>query len=146
MSQFPVTGRYPNYELREYEVVVQLDEGQEDLTPGLTAKVDLVAASKTDALQVPFEAVTEVDDCYLAFVRDGERVAAREVTLGERSEDHVEILAGLDEGERVVLDPRDRCQDAIATWERSRHDVLQTARDRSGRVTVRSGVHTRAIS
>jgi HlyD family secretion protein len=127
ISQFPVTGRYPNYELREYEVVVQLDEGQEDLTPGLTAKVDLIAASKTDALQVPFEAVTEVDDCYLAFVREGEHVVAREVTLGERSEDHVEILAGLDEGERVILDPRDRCQDAIVAWERSRHDVLQTA-------------------
>jgi HlyD family secretion protein len=127
MSQFPVSGRYPNYDLREYEVIVQLDEGQEDLTPGLTAKVDLIAASKTDALQVPFEAITEVDECYLAFVREGEQVTPREVTLGERSEDHVEILAGLEEGDCVVLDPRDRCQDAIATWERSRHDVLQTA-------------------
>jgi HlyD family secretion protein len=127
ISQFPVTGRFPNYDLREYEVVVHLNEGQEDLTPGLTAKVDLIAASKSDALQVPFEAVTEVDDCYLVFVRAGEQVAAREVTLGERSEDHVEVLAGLEEGERVVLDPRDRCQEAIASWERSRHDVLQTA-------------------
>ncbi|OAI56644.1 hypothetical protein AYO47_02040 [Planctomyces sp. SCGC AG-212-M04] len=127
ISQFPVTGRFPNYDLREYEVVVHLDEGQEDLTPGLTAKVDLIAASKKDALQVPFDAVTEVDDCYLAFVREGEQVVPREVTLGERSEDHVEILSGLDEGSVVVLDPRDRCQDAIAAWERNRHDVLQTA-------------------
>lgn len=127
ISQFPVTGRYPNYDLREYEVVVHLNEGQEDLTPGLTAKVDLIAASKSDALQVPFEAVTEVDECYLTFVREGERVTAREVTLGERSQDHVEILAGLEEGEVVMLDPRDRCQDAIAAWERSHHDVLQTA-------------------
>jgi HlyD family secretion protein len=128
ISQFPVTGRFPNYDLREYEVVVHLDEGQDDLTPGLTAKVDLVAASKKDALQVPFDAVTEVDDCYLVFVREGEQVAPREVTLGERSEDHVEILAGLDEGQVVVLDPRNRCEDAIVAWENSRHrDVLQTA-------------------
>jgi len=124
-SQFPVTGRFPNYDLREYEVVVHLDEGAE-LTPGLTAKVDLIAASKSDALQVPFEAVTEVDDCYLVFVREGTDVVPREVTLGERSQDHVEILAGLDEGQLVVLDPRQRCQDAIVAWERSRRDVLQS--------------------
>jgi HlyD family secretion protein len=128
ISQFPVTGRFPNYDLREYEVVVHLDEGQDDLTPGLTAKVDLIAASKDDALQVPFDAVTEVDDCYLVFVREGEHVAPREVTLGERSEDHVEILSGLDEGQVVVLDPRNRCEEAIVAWEQSRHrDVLQTA-------------------
>ncbi|HVJ87376.1 MAG TPA: efflux RND transporter periplasmic adaptor subunit [Caulifigura sp.] len=127
ISQFPLTGRYPNYDLREYEVKVLLDESQEHLTPGLTAKVDLIAASKADALQVPFEAVTEVDDSYLVFVRDGEDVETREVTLGERSQDHVEILAGLDEGELVVLDPRDNCCDEIAQWEKSRRDVLQTA-------------------
>ncbi|QDT52660.1 Putative efflux system component YknX [Caulifigura coniformis] len=124
-SQFPVTGRFPNYDLREYEVVVNLEEGVE-LTPGLTARVDLIAASKADALQVPFEAVTEVDDCHLVFVRQGTDVVPCEVTLGERSEDHVEILAGLDEGQLVVLDPRERCQDAIVSWERSRRDVLQS--------------------
>jgi HlyD family secretion protein len=127
ISQFPVSGRYPNYDLREYEVKVVLDEGQEDLTPGLTAKVDLIAASKSDALQVPFDAVTEVDDCYLAFVREGEKVIPRQVTLGERSQDHVEILSGIEEGELVVLDPRERCSEALAAWERGRGDVLQTA-------------------
>lgn len=127
ISQFPVTGRYPNYDIREYEVIVHLDEGQDDLMPGLTAKVDLIAASKADALQVPFDAVTEVDDCYLVFIRDGEQVTPREVTLGERSQDHVEVLAGLEEGQLVVLDPRQRCHEAIASWENSRRDVLQTA-------------------
>ncbi len=125
ISQFPVTGRYPNYDLREYEVIVHLEEGLDDLTPGLTAKVDLIAASKDDALQVPFNAVTEVNDCYLVFIRDGDRVVPREVTLGERTEDHVEVLAGLDEGQLVVLEPRQRCQDAIVAWQNSREDVLQ---------------------
>ncbi len=126
-SQFPVTGRYPNYDVREYEVQVQLDPGQEDLTPGLTAKVNLIAASSENALQVPFDAVTEVDDAYLVFVREGDEVVPHEVTLGGRSQDHVEILSGLEEGAVVVLDPRDRCQDQILAWEKSRRDVLQTA-------------------
>jgi RND family efflux transporter MFP subunit len=129
MSQFPVTGRYPNYDVREYDVVVQLEDGQNELTPGLTTKVDLIAASRENALQVPFDAVTEVDDCYLTFVRDGDGVAPREVTLGERSQDHVEILAGLDEGDCVVLDPRAHCADLIASWEHThnREPVTQTA-------------------
>jgi HlyD family secretion protein len=127
ISQFPLTGRFPNYDLREYEVTVHLEPGQDDLTPGLTSKVDLIAASKPDALQVPFDAVTEVDDAYLVFVRHGENVIAREVVLGERSQDHVEVLSGLDEGERVVLDPRVRCNDVLIAWERSRHPDLQSA-------------------
>ncbi len=117
VSSFPLSGRWPNRDLREYEAVVELDGDCEELTPGLSAHVDLVAASKTDALQIPVGAVTEIGDRYMAFVASGEEVVPREVFVGESTKEHVEILGGLDEGERVVVNPRERCPDAVIACE-----------------------------
>jgi len=122
VSAFPVTGRRQNRELREYEVQVQIEDPCEGLVPGLTANVDLIAASRDNALQVPIEAVTEIDDCYVAFVKSGESIEPRELTLGESTSDQVEILAGLSEGERVMLSPRDTCRDAVLAYEQLRSD------------------------
>jgi RND family efflux transporter MFP subunit len=122
ISAFPLSGRWPNHELREYEAIVQVEEPCADLVPGLTSNVDLVAAAKDDALQVPMEAVTEIGDRYVAFVNDGQSVEPREVTLGDSTTDSVEILAGLSEGERVMLTPRETCADSVIACERLRMD------------------------
>jgi HlyD family secretion protein len=117
VSSFPLTGRWPNRDLREYEVVVHLEGDCDDLTPGLSASVDLVAASRDEALQIPIGAVTEIGDRYLAFVASGEKVSPREVFVGESTKDQIEILGGLNEGEHVVLSPRERCPDVVLACE-----------------------------
>jgi HlyD family secretion protein len=119
VSSFPLTGRWPNRDLRQYEAVVRLDGDCLDLTPGLSAKVDLVAASKDDALQVPVQAVTEIGDRYVAFVAAGGQVVPREVFVGESTQDQIEILGGIEEGERVFLNPRESCPDAVVACERT---------------------------
>lgn len=120
ISAFPVSGRRQNRDLREYIVKVQIDEPSHELIPGLTADVDLVAASRESALQTPIEAVIEIDDDFVAFVRSGNRIEPRVLTIGESTSDKVEILAGLEEGERVMLLPREACPAAVADYERER--------------------------
>ena len=54
------------------------------------------------ALTVPSQAVLARDDRSLVFVLKGDRAESRQVEVGARSGDLVEIKSGLKEGERVI--------------------------------------------
>lgn len=54
-------------------------------------------------LAVPAAAVTERGQLASVFVADGGRARSRFVTLGQRAQDSVEILSGLNPGEQVVF-------------------------------------------
>ena len=73
------------------------------LRPGLFAQVSVSLAVKPDALLVPQEAIWPIgNDKILYIVEDG--VAnQRVVTIGERKPGYVEITAGLEAGEEVVV-------------------------------------------
>lgn len=67
------------------------------------AKITLGTAEERQALAVPADAVQQVDNQALVFVRQSEtRFERKNVVVGRRSGDLVEILAGLTEGDRVV--------------------------------------------
>lgn len=88
------------------ELRLALDAVPAGLLPGMFARVSLPRAGGDVRLAVPARAVirrTEVDAVYV--VDGGGRAQLRQVRLGERRADRIEILAGLDEGERVALDP-----------------------------------------
>jgi HlyD family secretion protein len=126
VSAFPLSGRWPNRDRREYEVVVALDAEHPELIPGLSADVDLIAAARDDAIQVPIEAVTEIDGQYVAFVKNGATTEGREVTLGASSNDQIEILRGLDVGDRVVLTPREHCPTELLAWQKTHSEQDET--------------------
>ena len=65
----------------------------------------IVVAEKPDALRVPVGALFRRDGKWTVFVVDGGRLAAREVELGLRGARNAEVVAGLSEGEIVVLYP-----------------------------------------
>jgi RND family efflux transporter MFP subunit len=89
-----------------YKVRLNLAAGQEGLLPGMFAKVAFVVG-EDQRLLVPQQAVvqrSEVEAVYV--VGDGERVTFRQVRTGRRLDSGmVEILAGLDDGERIAVDP-----------------------------------------
>jgi HlyD family secretion protein len=125
VSAFPLSGRWPNRDRREYEAVVELDDACADLAPGLTADVELIAGSRDDAMQAPIAAVAKIDDRHVAFVRRGEEIEPREVTVGITSDDMIEIVDGLEEGEQVVLAPRDHCPEAIEEWQAAYEEAAE---------------------
>ncbi len=77
--------------------------------PGLgdAYRVDarIVVAEKADALRVPAGALFRRDGKWHAFVVADGRLALRSVEAGLRGSRDVEVVAGLSEGERVVLYP-----------------------------------------
>jgi HlyD family secretion protein len=97
---------------KKYVVEVRIDGNTEALRPGFTAEVEIIVADLQDVIAVPVAAVIEQLGEYVAAVRQGDQIERRLVTIGQSNDKLVEILAGLDEGETLVLNPRGLLPDA----------------------------------
>jgi hypothetical protein len=91
---------------KKYIVQVRIDGEPGDLRPGFTAEVEIIVAELHDVIAVPVAAVAEQQGRFFCGVRHGDAVDRREVTLGQGNDKLVEITAGLEAGEVVVLNPR----------------------------------------
>ncbi len=85
---------------------VNLPDGAGPLYPGMFIKVGFVVG-ETKRLLVPADAVARRSELSAVYVVDGETVTLRQVRVGRRYGDQVEILAGLAEGEQVATNPID---------------------------------------
>lgn len=88
-----------------FTVRLGLPEGIKTLFPGMFVKTGFEIGMKSE-LMIPSEAVvqrSEVTGVYV-IAEDG-RVSFRQIRTGRSVPDKVVVLAGLDEGERVALDP-----------------------------------------
>jgi RND family efflux transporter MFP subunit len=92
--------------VKKYVVQVKIDGASGDLRPGLTAEVEIIVAELDDVIAVPVAAVAEQGGKYFCGLRSGDTVVRREVTLGQGNDKLVEVAAGLEPGDVVVLNPR----------------------------------------
>ena len=89
---------------RTMQVEIDVPNPDYQLQAGMYADVTLSANSRPDALTVPIEAIRRGDNKTSVLVVDAQdRVQSREVQVGVESSNNVEILAGLAEGERVIV-------------------------------------------
>lgn len=102
----PVTYVYPTLtaETRTVPVRVELTNTGGLLKPGMFTQVELSAAPKGDVLTVPTSAVIDSGRRQIVLVQIKEgRFEPREVKVGARSEERVQILEGVQDGELVVV-------------------------------------------
>jgi HlyD family secretion protein len=87
-----------------FPVRISLTEA-EGVKPGMTVSVRIVLAERLDVVQVPIEGVAldEDDNAVVTLLLDSGATSIRSVTLGLESNTNVEILEGLEAGERIVL-------------------------------------------
>lgn len=87
-----------------YEVIIGLDEAPEGIKPGMSADIVIKTNSKDNVLIVPEEAIMINDARNFVEVFVDGRIEERDVEVGlEGSDDMVEIISGLGEGEKVIL-------------------------------------------
>jgi HlyD family secretion protein len=84
---------------RTVEIEVDLDEPPAGVLPGTSADVEVLLDTRDAVLRVPTSAVLAGDR---VLVVEGDVLAERAVETGLRNWDFVEIVAGLEAGERVV--------------------------------------------
>jgi RND family efflux transporter MFP subunit len=106
---------------RDYTVRVLLKEVDPEigLKPSMRCKADIVVDSVEEALHVPIQAVFRRGGSSHVYVIDGQQLALRDVTVGRSSELEVEVLAGLTEGEQVLLRAPDESELAAGDGQRA---------------------------
>jgi len=88
-------------------VILNMLESVPNLSDGLTATINVVQERRPNALTIPAEAVADErsGQATVFLVTDHNKLEKRQVKLGVRGEDFVEIVEGLREDERVALNP-----------------------------------------
>lgn len=87
-----------------FKVRVNLPDGSATLYPGMFVKVGFVVG-ESHRLLVPATAVVRRSELSAVYVVNDDIVTLRQVRLGRRYGDSIEVLAGLSEGETVAGDP-----------------------------------------
>ena len=97
--------QWSNPNLKEFPVEVELDSDDDRLRTGMSCRVEIVVHRYDDVHYVPVQAVVQHGGEPVTYVRDGEDVQRRPVDLGLRDNRMVAVLAGLEQGEQVLLSP-----------------------------------------
>lgn len=97
---------YASDQTHTFRVRVSLPEGRHGIYPGMLVKVAFVSG-RDDRLLVPAEAVVRRSEVTAVYVLNGDgRLQFRQIRIGTAGADGaVPVLAGLDAGEKVVIDP-----------------------------------------
>ncbi len=86
-------------------VRITLPELADAPQPGVTAKLEFPIAGGGVVLQIPRSAVVQRGEVSGVYVLAGNRLSLRQLRLGQRVGDKVEVLAGLNSGETIAADP-----------------------------------------
>jgi len=142
-----------------FRIKVALDDPDPSLRPAMTAKVDILTATSEDTITAPIQAVVKrtlddqgeevkgtaakgIEESDVVYViADGE-AAVRTVETGVSDDLSVEILAGLTDGEEVIIGPYRTLKnlhagDAVKTEEKKGDEDEGADGDDSGSVEVR---------
>ncbi len=105
-----------------FGVKIALDDPDPALRPAMTAKVDILTATRENALTVPIQAVVKrtltkageevrgtaakgLDESDVVYLVEDGKAVARKVETGISDELYVEITSGLNEDDQVVVGP-----------------------------------------
>ncbi len=100
-----------------FKVKVLIDEPDERLRPGMSARAELEVATHRDTIVVPIQSVVyrkpldsdsddeSVDEVKVVFTVDEGAASQQAVEIGITDTTHAEILTGIEEGQTVVTGP-----------------------------------------
>ncbi|HVG20067.1 MAG TPA: efflux RND transporter periplasmic adaptor subunit [Blastocatellia bacterium] len=88
---------------RSFEVEALIENHDGALKPGFFVKASIPSDNVANAVFVPQESLVYVYGVYKVFVVEGGTLKEKEVKVGERSGEEVEVLEGISEGERIAL-------------------------------------------
>lgn len=103
-----------NTATRAFPFEARVPNADAALKPGTFARVHLEIGKVDDVLTLPYAAIQYRYGVNRVFVVAADKLAVRELTLGERLGDRVEILSGVKPDERVAVTDVDTLTDGLA--------------------------------
>ena len=95
---------YADADTDTFSVRLDLPKQDTGLYPGMTVKTAF-AIGEAEHLLIPAAALLQRSEISGVYVVSEDRVALRQLRLGHRHGDRVEVLSGLQAGERIAADP-----------------------------------------
>ncbi len=95
----------------KYDTVIKIDR-QAGLKPGMSVAVEVILAEHHDVLTVPVVAVVERGGEFFCWVEQENEYQKRPVRLGDSNERFIIVQSGLQEADRVALNPIDFLDEA----------------------------------
>lgn len=107
IGPLPITPRSwrASREIKNFLAKIKLHNVPPDLLPGMTAQVDIITAHYPNALVIPSTAVTIENGHEICYLPREDGLERREVAVTTGTDALLQVTAGLEEGEEVVLDP-----------------------------------------
>ncbi len=97
--------RFFSPDTKVYKTKVNIEESGTSLRPGMSAKVEILVDELDDVLMVPVQVVANRNGRKVCYVATENGPKEREVETGAFNDTFVEIVAGLEPGENVLLSP-----------------------------------------
>ncbi len=89
---------------RTFRVVVRIPNQDQRLVPGMFCRVRLSTCQRESGLRLPRSAILHQEGQPQVMLLQGEFIRRRVVTLGPVDERYAEVVSGLQEGDRVVVE------------------------------------------
>ncbi|MCL1049206.1 efflux RND transporter periplasmic adaptor subunit [Shewanella abyssi] len=86
-----------------FKVTLSVPNQKATLKAGMFTRVELRYDTHNDVITVPYNALVNQDNEFALYVIDGTKANRRTVTLGYREADTVEVVAGIESGEQIVI-------------------------------------------
>lgn len=87
-----------------YKVTSVFDVEDKRIKPGMTVNLDIQTAQKENVLSLPYYLIKEKDGQKYVLVLEGKEIKERVIKTGLEGENNVEIIEGIEEGEKVVAE------------------------------------------
>ena len=100
-------------DVKYYLAVVQLETVPSGLRPGMSAEIEIITSRLPEALVLPPVAITVEKGQEVCYVIGEGGIERREVKVGQRNSNYTQVLEGLEEGEKIVLEPSEVAAPAL---------------------------------
>jgi HlyD family secretion protein len=102
-----------NPQTRAFPFEALVPNGSAELKPGTFARVHIETAKVEEVLTLPYAALQYRYGINRVFAVNGDHLAVRELKIGDRLKDRVEIVSGVKAGEQVVVSDVEKLADGI---------------------------------
>jgi len=94
-----------NPDLKVYSTEVHLGNSVEGLRPGMSCRAEIIVQQLDEALFIPVQSVIRVKGKPTVYVRKGRDILPQEIQVGYDNDRFIHVVAGLSEGQEVMLSP-----------------------------------------
>ncbi|WP_418791060.1 efflux RND transporter periplasmic adaptor subunit [Phosphitispora sp. TUW77] len=102
-----------NAQTKGYPVKIEIDNPDHNLKPGMFAEIELVTKNKEGVITIPKEALITRNSLNVIYMVKGSIVEQRQVEPGIETDNVIEIVNGLSEGEMFVIEGQHSLADKI---------------------------------